>query len=31
VYAFNTKKASLSGASWLAPDEAGHRLALAGA
>jgi len=31
VYAFNTKKASLSGASWLAPDEAGQRLALAGA
>ncbi|MBQ0894572.1 phosphotransferase [Micromonospora sp. U56] len=31
VYAFNTKKASLDGASWLAPDEAEQRLALAGA
>ncbi|WP_346119091.1 hypothetical protein [Micromonospora coerulea] len=31
VYAFNAKKASLDGASWLAPDEAEQRLALAGA
>ncbi|MFG2045094.1 phosphotransferase [Dactylosporangium sp. NPDC048998] len=31
VYAFNTKKAGLDGQSWLAPDEAERRLALAGA
>ena len=31
VSAFNTKKAALDGASWLAPDEAAQRLALAGA
>ena len=31
VSAFNTKKASLDGGSWLDPDEAEQRLALAGA
>ena len=31
VYAFNAKKASLDGNSWLAPDEAAQRLRLAGA